>query len=244
MIKRLWQFPAVIGGTAVLTFCGVSFLQAGVNGPLHAFGATVEAARASASASAAAQAIAAGTPVHREASSESPLAPSTIQAAGSVPSAVVPAPVADPEADDGGASDAQPASAVGSDGSPPGQARTGPGQNGAARGRDDGAPGQNNSAPGQSNMAPGQTGAAPGLATTGQSMRDVVSQGLPNANGLPNAGAAAEAAARQLTQEVNRWLRLADPPGLGVKASHQNDANQQNNGKKDQAPSGARRGQP
>ncbi|HKU11009.1 MAG TPA: hypothetical protein VJQ61_07255 [Sinomonas sp.] len=228
----------------MLTFCGVSFLQAGVNGPLHAFGATVEAARASASASAAAQAIAAGTPVHREASSESPLAPSTIQAAGSVPSPVVAAPVADPEADDGGASDAQPASAVGSDGSPPGQARTGPGQNGAARGRDDGAPGQNNTAPGQSNRAPGQTGAAPGLATIGQSMRDVVSQGLPNANGLPNAGAAAEAAARQLTQEVNRWLRLADPPGLGVKASHQNDANQQNNGKKDQAPSGARRGQP
>ncbi|WP_171042435.1 hypothetical protein [Sinomonas gamaensis] len=224
----------------MLTFCGVSLLQAGVNGPLHAFGASVQAARASASASAAAQAIAAGTPVHREASSESPLAPSTIQAAGSVPSPVLAAPVADPESDDGGSSAPQPASAAqpagaaqpgaaGADHSAPGQSRTAPGQNGSARGRDDGTPGQND-------MAPGQTGTAPGLAASGQSVRDAVSHGA-------NAGAAAEAAARQLSQEVNRWLRLADPPGLGVKPLQQNDA-KQNNGKKDQAPSGARKGQP
>jgi hypothetical protein len=85
-------------------------------------------------------------------------------------------------------------------------------------------------------MAPGQTGTAPGLAASGQSVRDAVSHGA-------SAGAAAEAAARQLSQEVNRWLRLADPPGLGVKPLQQNDA-KQNNGKKDQAPSGARKGQP
>jgi hypothetical protein len=236
VIKRLWQFPAVIGGTAVLTFCGVSLLQAGMNGPLHAFGASVEAARASASASAAAQAIAAGTPVHREASSESPLAPSTIQAAGSVPSPVLAAPVADPEADDDGASDAQPvssgpdASAAEADSYASGQARPAPGKNGTARGRDDATPGQNST-------VQGKAGAAPGLAATGQSVRDAVSSGLPSAR------TAAETAARQLSQEVSRWLRLADPPGLGVKALPQNDA-KQNNSKKDQAPSGARKGQP
>ena len=49
MKKMLWQLPAVISGTAVLTFSGVSVLQAAVNGPLQERGAIVLAERAGAS---------------------------------------------------------------------------------------------------------------------------------------------------------------------------------------------------
>ena len=52
MKKLMWQLPAVVGGTAVLTFCGVTTLQAAMNGPLQQYGATVQSARASASAAA------------------------------------------------------------------------------------------------------------------------------------------------------------------------------------------------
>jgi hypothetical protein len=49
MKKMLWQLPAVISGTAVLTFCGVTVLQAAMNGPLQERGAIVLAERAIAS---------------------------------------------------------------------------------------------------------------------------------------------------------------------------------------------------
>jgi hypothetical protein len=49
MKKMLWQLPAVIGGTAVLTFAGVTVLQAAVNGPLQERGEIVMAERAIAS---------------------------------------------------------------------------------------------------------------------------------------------------------------------------------------------------
>lgn len=49
MKKMLWQLPAVISGTAALTFSGVTVLQAAVNGPLQERGAIVLAERAIAS---------------------------------------------------------------------------------------------------------------------------------------------------------------------------------------------------
>ncbi|MGN6751452.1 MAG: hypothetical protein ACTHJJ_02745, partial [Intrasporangium sp.] len=52
MKRLLWQLPAVIGGTAALTFFGVSALQAAMNEPLQEHGAIVRAERAVASAQA------------------------------------------------------------------------------------------------------------------------------------------------------------------------------------------------
>jgi hypothetical protein len=232
VIKRLWQFPAVIGGTAVLTFCGVSSLQASMNGPLHAFGASVEAARASASTGAAAQPIAAGAPVYRTSDGEAASATSTVQAAGAVteppadpcattacrPSGEAAAAEGPPPSGRGGshADAAEPDDAAQPD-DPAEQADAPPG-------RDVTSPGLAAVAPGRGEGAPGHSGAAPGQAIK---------------NNVSTAASAARAAAdtsRQLTQELNRWLRLSESPGLGVKAG-------QDNGKKAQAPSGARKGQ-
>lgn len=232
MIKRLWQFPAVIGGTAVLTFCGVSSLQASMNGPLHAFGATVEAARASASASAAAQPIAAAAPVYRTSDGEAASASPAVQAAGAVS-----APPADPCATT--ACGPKVAAAQGP-ASPKTDDDTSPNGRGGSRAdaaeQEDAPAGQDGTSPRLAAVAPGRSDAAPGHsgAAPGQAIKNSVSSA---ASAAAAARAAAADTARQLSQELNRWLRLSEPPGLGVKAG-------QDNGKKAQTPSGARKGQP
>jgi hypothetical protein len=217
VIKRLWQFPAVIGGTAVLTFCGVSSLQAGMNGPLRAFGASIEAARASASASASAEAIAAGSPVYRSSGGAVESTPSAVQAAGAVASppqvsATAPAPgPASPSSYDGEAHQSdrgREQSGLSQEVPAGGQARTSPGQD--VLGRDGISPSPEGAAAGLGATSSGLAGAAAGLndAAPGPSVRSGASAG--------STGTASMEASRQLSQELNRWLRLTGPHGLAA----------------------------
>ncbi|HKU10930.1 MAG TPA: hypothetical protein VJQ61_06845 [Sinomonas sp.] len=228
MIKQLWQFPAVIGGTALLTFCGVSALQASINAPLHAFGAVVEAARASTSASVSPTLVAA-PPVQKlgggaQATPGSP----QIQAAAAAPTSRVPQaapapaplPVAAPAAphDDQGSQSAQGGgSAQGNQGQgDQGQNNQGKGtagQGGQGQGsqsqvdQSQGDQGQGNSwgaGNGQSTTVTLGWGSASGAGqASGQQGRELTqasSTGSQSAN-----------AQGQLASELNRWLGLVDP---------------------------------
>lgn len=221
VIKRLWQFPAVIGGTALLTFCGVSALQASMNGPLHAFGASVEAARASASASAAALAVAAGAPV-RDSEIEVGAEPPSVEANGA---AVTPSPK--PLATS--ASVPSLLSAADGGASPGALADTGAD---SERGSDEqGAAGQ--AGGGVSNGVEGPTG--PG-AVLGPAGNGSTRPGLPptgtdqqgrHSSSSAVAEAAAPARAQRLSGELSRWLGLtADAAGGNSQGNGPNSGSQ------------------
>ncbi|MDQ4504513.1 hypothetical protein [Sinomonas sp. ASV322] len=238
MIKRLWQFPAVIGGTAVLTFCGVSALQASINGPLHSYGVAVEAARSSASASAAIVALAAATPSVRP-NDDGAAAPQGLQAAmatqtsaactgaGCVPAVDGrPQPAPSPAEADGarpqGANrgDAAAAAAAGSgqqgdddqsgagQGTPPGQQQAGNSGRGAAA-----------YAPGHS--AAGARGGGQGGSQGGGQQGSGVLGGVGT---LANSAVGATTdATSTLAREVSQWLGLPKslvtaPSGIAAKA--------------------------
>lgn len=232
MKRMVWQLPAVIGGTAVLTFCGVSTLQAAMNAPLQEYGASVQSARASAAALPEAVGAAPAAPPSSDAAAPAApapaptSAPTTVQPAaepidsacgggpcgdpGSLVAApaVLPDPVAPPAEAPWGASAAQ---------RDEGQAAAGPG-NGRGAGRDS-APGQNRDAAGM----PAKSNGTPAGAGNQTSKGNQGSQG-----GL---GPAMDAT-RQLARQLDQLLGLPEPPGLsGPQGNNSQGSNSQGNGR-------------
>lgn len=230
MKRLLWQLPAVVGGTAVLTFCGVTTLQAAMNGPLQQYGATIQLARASASAAA----------VQARAASPAPTVPST---AGDVEAVALPplAACADPLCGNPAAVVLQPApaptapaDAVPADDPGADEAAPGPGRGGGA-GRDT-APGQNRDASGQ---PAGSNGKAQGDAgSNGKAQGNAGSNGKTGSkgNGNGNAGSNGKdqgngnvAPARQLVRTLDQILGIPNPYGSQSQGSRGN-GNGNNNG--------------
>lgn len=181
MKRLLWQLPAVIGGTAALTFFGVSALQAAMNEPLQEHGAIVRAERAVASAQA------------RQAAAEARTARASATASGGVrgatateavpcaeacgdPSTVMPRPVVGSQPPVA-TTPAEVSSRAAGEADASATPAAGPGKGGGA-GR--------SSAPGQNRDADGRPAKANGAPQSGKSQNPGKGQGVGKGQGAGN----------------------------------------------------------
>jgi hypothetical protein len=244
MKKMLWQLPAVISATAVSTFCGVTVLQAAVNGPLQERGAIVLAERAIASERAQAAAkprpvagtgAARATPTAAVRPAASPTTVACGEAACGDPASDVPRGAQAPRASESAAGARRPAqpAAARQHGSPGDKGRPDAGPAATEPGKGVGA--GRKTAPGQSRDADGRPAKARGglLDDLGRSLGKAVGAGRSSDNG---AGAGRSAAPGQNRDAAGRPTQAKGTPKWGPGQSQgngreQNPGNGQDRGK-------------